>query len=113
MDPRGLCAGGATTTIYPSNTPEECAYIINDSDTRILFAENLEQVKSRILPVRAEMPGLKAVVVFDGAGGEGDFVISWAEMVAKGRAWDKANAGEYDRILASVGPEHLATLIYT
>ena len=108
-----LCAGGATTTIYPSNTPEECAYIINDSDTRVLFAENMEQVKTRILPVRGEMPGLKAVIVFDGAGGEGGFVITWAEMLAKGRAWDKANPGEYDRIVASVGPDHLATLIYT
>src|SRR5438105_2252553 len=26
-----LCAGGATTTIYPSNTPDECAYILKDS----------------------------------------------------------------------------------
>src|SRR5438874_110211 len=24
-----LCAGGATTTIYPQTKPEDCAYIIN------------------------------------------------------------------------------------
>src|SRR5690349_7623059 len=35
-----LCAAGATTTIYQSTTPEDCAYIINDSQTAFVFAEN-------------------------------------------------------------------------
>ena len=35
-----MCAAGATTTIYPSNTPDECAYIINDSASKIAFVEN-------------------------------------------------------------------------
>lgn len=108
-----LCAGGATTTIYPSNTPEECAYIINDSNTRFLFAENIEQVRSKILPVRDQMPALKNVIVFDGAGGEGGFVLAWSELQAKGREWDKANAGRFEAIARAVGPQHLATLIYT
>src|SRR5688572_22555734 len=38
------CAGGATTTVYPSNTAEECAYILSDSNTRFVFAENDDQV---------------------------------------------------------------------
>jgi len=38
-----LCAGGATTTIYPTNTAEECAFIITDSGTKFVFAENDEQ----------------------------------------------------------------------
>src|SRR3990167_3995213 len=25
-----LCAGGATTTVYPSNTPDECQFILED-----------------------------------------------------------------------------------
>src|SRR3990172_9060026 len=35
-----LCAGGATTTIYPQNTPDECAYILADSNTVLAFAED-------------------------------------------------------------------------
>src|ERR1044071_2828982 len=34
-----LSAGGATTTVYPSSTPEECAYILADSETKYVFAE--------------------------------------------------------------------------
>ena len=40
-----LCSGGATTTIYPASTPEDCAFIINDSAAVVVFAENEEQVR--------------------------------------------------------------------
>ena len=39
-----ICAGGATTTVYPSNTADESAFIINDSGAVFVFAENAEQV---------------------------------------------------------------------
>ena len=34
-----LCAAGATTTLYPSNTPAECAYILADSGTEVVFTD--------------------------------------------------------------------------
>ena len=40
-----LCASGATTTIYPSSTAGDAAYIIADSESRIVFVENEEQVE--------------------------------------------------------------------
>src|SRR5438876_877191 len=39
-----LCAGGATTTIYPSSTPDDCGYILSDSNSVVCFAENEQQV---------------------------------------------------------------------
>src|SRR5512138_1830674 len=39
-----LFAGGATTTIYPSSTAEDCGYILADSRAVVAFAENPEQV---------------------------------------------------------------------
>jgi long-chain acyl-CoA synthetase len=50
------CAGGATTTVYPSNTPEECAFILSDSSTRFVFAENDEQI--------AKLPAIEKVITF-------------------------------------------------
>src|SRR5688572_21582391 len=35
-----LCAGGATTTIYPSSTTEDTSYIVSDSGSVFVFAEN-------------------------------------------------------------------------
>ena len=39
-----MCAGGATTTIYPSNTVEECAFILTDSRSGVAFVENEPQL---------------------------------------------------------------------
>ena len=38
-----MCAGGATTTVYPTTEPEDATYIIADSGSRVLFAENPAQ----------------------------------------------------------------------
>jgi len=40
MDMAVMCAAGATTTIYPSNTPEECAYILKDSGSQVVFSHS-------------------------------------------------------------------------
>src|SRR5512139_1986851 len=39
-----ICAGGATTTVYPTTIAEDVAYIISDSESSIVFAEDQEQV---------------------------------------------------------------------
>jgi len=39
-----LSAGGATTTVYPSSTAEECGYILADSETRYAFIEDDKQL---------------------------------------------------------------------
>ena len=35
-----MCAGGATTTVYPSTMAEDVAYILSDSECRVVFAED-------------------------------------------------------------------------
>jgi long-chain acyl-CoA synthetase len=106
-----LTAGAATTTIYPSNTAEECAYIIQDSDTRLVFAENAEQV-AKLREVRDELPQLAKVVTFtDGA--DGDWVISLDELRELGKTWDNDNPGKIIEIGDAIESDHLATLIYT
>jgi long-chain acyl-CoA synthetase len=106
-----LTAGAATTTIYPSNTPEECAYIIQDSETRLVFVEDATQV-AKLRQVRDELPGLVKLVTFaDGA--DGDWVISLDQLRELGQQWDAEHPGEIARIGDAIEPDHLATLIYT
>ncbi len=107
-----LCAGGATTTIYPSSTADDCAFIISDSATVIAVAENEAQV-TKLLARRAELPQLAHVVVIDGAGGHDGWVISLAELAERGREADRAAPGRFEEIARAVAPNSLATLIYT
>src|ERR1043166_1593444 len=56
-----LSAGGATTTVYPSSTAEETAFILADSDTRYVFAEDIGQLK-KLRAHKSEMPKLTKVI---------------------------------------------------
>ena len=107
-----LAAGGATTTIYPSSTTPDCLFILQDSGTRILLAESREQA-DRIAAKRSEVPDVKAIVVFDGAGSDDGYVLTMDALMEKGRAWDAANPGRYEMIVDAVRTDSLATLIYT
>jgi long-chain acyl-CoA synthetase len=106
-----LCAGAATTTVYPTTPAADVAYILGDSGTRVVFAEDDEQV-AKLEAHRAELPHLMKVVTFDGAG-DSDRVIGLAELERLGRDHLAARPGAVDEAVAAVGPEQLATLIYT
>src|SRR5271156_6711280 len=69
-----LCAGAATTTVYPSTNAEDTAYILADSESRIVFAENDKQV-GKLTERRGELPNLTKVVLFDGTSDD-DWVIT-------------------------------------
>ena len=60
-----MCAGGATTTVYPSTMAEDVAYILADSECRVVFAEDDEQV-AKLREHKSELPHLDKVVLFDG-----------------------------------------------
>ena len=62
-----MCAAGATTTVYPSTHAADVAYILSDSECRVVFAEDDEQV-AKLKEHRSELPHLDKVVLFDGAG---------------------------------------------
>jgi long-chain acyl-CoA synthetase len=105
------CAGAATTTVYPSTTTAECAYILADSACKVVFAEDDTQV-AKLREKRDEMPGLEQVVVFSGAS-DGAWVIGLDELERRGRAHLEAHPRALDEVAAAIRPEHLATLIYT
>ena len=77
-DLANMCAGAATTTVYPSTMADDVAYILADSECRVVFAEDDGQV-AKIRERRSELPLLDKVVVFDGTA-DGDWVISLSDL---------------------------------
>src|SRR6266498_3919547 len=106
-----LCAGAATTTVYPSTPAPDVAFILRDSGTRIVFAEDDDQI-AKLRAQRADLPDLVKVVTFDGTP-DGDWVIGLPELERLGRDYLAAHPTAVDDAVAAVGPEGLATLIYT
>ena len=106
-----LGASAACTTIYPSNTAEECAYIITDSKTKMVFAENKEQFEK--LKSKKDELGVENVIVFDAAGVDDEWAMSLADLEALGEKKHKEDPEAYDKIVDSITLDKLATLIYT
>jgi long-chain acyl-CoA synthetase len=107
-----LCAGGATTTIYPSSTPDECVYILNDSNSVVVFVDSTEQLH-KLLAKRGELTAVQRVVVFDETAGQDDWVISLAALESMGRSHEALNPGAFERVAKGIPQTALATMIYT
>src|SRR3546814_17803281 len=58
-------AGAATTTVYPTTNAADTAYILGDSESRVVFAEDDDQIAKMVEP-RHELPPLLTIVTFDG-----------------------------------------------
>src|SRR5690606_20164841 len=43
-----MCAGAATTTIYPTTEAKDAVYILSDSGAKVLIAENADQVAKTV-----------------------------------------------------------------
>ncbi|MGB3674819.1 MAG: long-chain fatty acid--CoA ligase [Candidatus Nanopelagicales bacterium] len=104
-------AGGAVTTVYASTGAEDVAFILSDSNSHILFAENEVQLQ-KVLEQRQNLPELHKVVLFNGPG-DGEFSLTLDDLRALGREALGANPNLVQDRAASVQPDHLATLIYT
>ncbi len=107
-----LCAGGVTTTIYPSSTAEECRFILEDSGARFAFVETEAQA-AMVGSLRARLPSLEKVIVFDGKGGGDGGTLSLPDLEARGQAADRDDPAAFERRIGELGPASLATLIYT
>jgi long-chain acyl-CoA synthetase len=110
-----LCAGGVSSGIYPTDSSAQVEYLINDSSTKVIFAEDEEQL-DKILSCRSRCPTLQKIVVFDMEGLSGftdPMVLSLAEFMALGRNHEQGNEALWDEMIGSRRAEDLSILVYT
>ncbi len=106
-----MCAGAATTTVYPSTNEEDTAYILSDSECHVVFAEDDEQI-AKLTARKSELPHLAKVVTFEGAA-DGDWVIGLDDLEKLGEAYLTEHPDAMAEMAAAIRPDQLATLIYT
>ncbi|MDQ4058003.1 MAG: long-chain fatty acid--CoA ligase [Actinomycetota bacterium] len=106
-----LSIGGATAPVYTTNSPEQVAYIVGHSDSKVACVENTEQLE-KILKMRSELPNLTKVIVFDGYDGsaETELVMGWNDFLALA---DGVDDSVYEDATNQVKPKDLATFVYT
>ena len=121
VDMAATSAGAVVVPIYQTNSPEECLWVISDSDASSIVCENAQQL-AKIAAIRDRVPGLRMIIVMDPpageAGGNGaasreappEGVITLEEVRERGRS---RSVEELEARRAAVRPEDPFTFIYT
>ncbi|MCX7224991.1 MAG: long-chain fatty acid--CoA ligase [Burkholderiales bacterium] len=110
-----LSAGGISNGIYPTDAASQVQYLCEDSRTTVLFVEDDEQL-DKALEVRAQLTGLRKIVVFDMEGLrdlDDPGVISLDALRALGRAHLAQHTEALQQRVDACRPEDLAILVYT
>ncbi|MEO8105767.1 MAG: long-chain fatty acid--CoA ligase [Actinomycetes bacterium] len=108
-----MCSGGATTSVYPSTEPTDVAFIVSDSGSRFVFAEDSGQL-AKLRDAREQLPDVARVILIDGdSDPDDDWVMSWRDLARLGADHLRDHPDSIDDVIASITPDQLATLIYT
>jgi long-chain acyl-CoA synthetase len=101
-------AGAIVVPIYATNSPEECEWVVGNSEATTIVCEDASQV-AKIAAVRERLPALNTIIVIDPSGDTGD-AIALDDLRERGRARDQS---ELEARTAAVTPEDPFTFIYT
>ena len=102
-----LCSGAVLVPIYPTLTPDQAAYIINDCGARIVFVEGIQRLQG-LLSQRHEMPSVTRFVLIGGGDNAGTTTLEQLLLET-----DPMSDEEFEASARACQPDDVATFIYT
>jgi long-chain acyl-CoA synthetase len=113
-------AGTVVVPIYQTNSPEECHWVLSDSEACAIVCENEEQL-AKIAAIRDRLPNLRTIIVMDPPSGEIQANGSTAAVQSLGaitldqvrERGRKRSPDELEARRAAIRPEDPFTFIYT
>jgi long-chain acyl-CoA synthetase len=106
FDFAALSIGATVVPIYQTNSPEECRYVLENSDSKVVVVEDAEQLE-KVRAVRDQLPQLEQIVMMTGGAED---AISMEDLAAKGAGGD---ATTWEALYSSVSKDDICTFIYT
>ena len=106
FDFAALSIGATVVPIYQTNSPEECRYVLDNSDAKVVIVEDDEQL-AKVREVRSGLPRLEQVILMTGSAED---AISAEDLAAKGAAVDPSR---WQQRYSEVSPSDICTFIYT
>jgi long-chain acyl-CoA synthetase len=105
-------AGVIDVPIYTTLTPDSVKYIIDDSESRVLFIQDLATLE-RIHSSIGECASLDYFICFGDSYPGDPTILSLTELESRGRELAVESPGMIDEMFEAVGSDDIATLIYT
>jgi len=109
------CCGAATAGVYSTNAWQQVEYVVTNSDSKIFFVENEEQL-DKWLHFRDKATKLEKVIVWDTEGLHNftdPMVMTFEHLLEIGAREMQANPGALEKRIEEIEPEDLSVLIYT
>ena len=107
-----IFAGAVCVPIYPTLTPPQAAYIINDSGAQALFISTREKFEE-FEPAVRDCAKIETTIIFDPDGLNRPNCLSFTELEERGRKLDSERPELANQLAHAAGPDDLATIIYT
>jgi long-chain acyl-CoA synthetase len=106
FDYAALSVGAVVVPIYQTNSPDECQYVLENSDAKAVVVEDDSQL-AKIDQIRDRVPKLEHLMRMEGTGGN---AISMDELIEAGSG---RSDSEWEQRWQSVTPDDICTFIYT
>ncbi|HEY0427379.1 MAG TPA: AMP-dependent synthetase/ligase [Pyrinomonadaceae bacterium] len=103
-----IAAGGVGVGIYPTNSAEQCEFIINHSDAEFVFVDTKAQLE-KIRQIRAELPKVREVICLE----DDESVTSLRDFLQFGRQNREKFLPEVEQIGFKTDAEETAIMVYT
>ena len=108
-----LCARAISVPIYPTNTPEQIEFMVNNSGARIVFVSGKFQY-SKLLKIRQAIPGVELVVSFERFLGDPELpVTTFYQLSEIDSPITPEEKKEIEAGIDRIEPDDMLTLIYT
>jgi long-chain acyl-CoA synthetase len=105
--------GGVPVPMYQDAPAAEFVYVLNDAEIDYALVEDQEQV-DKLLEAKPQVPTLHHVYYDDPRGlRKYDGVMSFEQLVEKGRAYDRAHPGFFDEQVAQGRADDVSGMLYT
>ena len=108
-----ICSGAASVSVYPTLIPSQIEYIINDSNSKVIFVENQEQL-DKIKEIWENCPQLTHAIVLDNSDSSDDSrIFNFMQFLDIGTEFEKSSSNTFENLINIAKSEDLLTLIYT
>ncbi len=103
---------GIAVPIYHTLPPNQIAYILQDAGVRAIFVEDKLQY-DKIAQIHGKVNSLEYIIPFTEIESEGKQVISFDDLLTRGKQHRAQNPEFYQNSIDSIEPKEVCSIVYT
>ena len=107
-----LSLGAINVPIYPTLTPKQIEYILNDADVKIIISSTIEQ-STKIAKIFNKLPSLSHLISMNQLVDTKDFMLFINDVYEKGSNFHTDNPEYFSKVAAAIEPDDPCAIVYT